>query len=181
MTAHAQPGGKGFRLGVGSCHYCSLSSPSQREECSSHLCSQILARKQQNAAQVHASLLQPDCRGVLQLQGFSGFSKVGSGIVPELLAPASELTGWYWQVKWVEQQQRPPRTPSWGVFSPSPAPPAKAFRITNNFPSHIVLALFKLHYFPGCLGNETTCRSFKKGISVSYSTLGPLAISSVRF
>lgn len=50
MTAHAQPGGKGFRLGVGSCHYCSLSSPSQREECCSHLCSQILARKQQNAA-----------------------------------------------------------------------------------------------------------------------------------
>lgn len=50
----------------------------------------------------------------------------------------------------------------------------------NESPSHIIQVLFKVLFFSG-FGGKTTHESSKRRISVSYSTLGPLAINPIDF
>ena len=50
------------------------------------------------------------------------------------------------------------------------------------FPSHIIQVLSHLQFFLlGLWASETTGKHFKRGISVSCSTLGPLDISPIGF
>lgn len=69
----------------------------------------------------------------------------------------------------------------WGVFLPSPAPPADAFRYTNDSPSQIVCTFQTAVISLGLRVSETTGEPFERRILVSCSTLGPFAVNSVVF
>lgn len=61
-----------------------------------------------------------------------------------------------------------------GAFPSSPTPPAEVFSFGNDSPSHLILALLKTAVIS--LGFRAW-EPFKRGVSVSYCTLGPLDVS----